>query len=106
MLVPEPIPQATVGGSPYGPYTLTVKSLAASQQITGYGDVPLSYGEIQEFTVDPGTCTVGLVMNVGDTCDLSVTFTPEWVGLRQVPFNIQTSTGPAANGTFPGGYNI
>ena len=60
--------------------------------ITGI-TVPASQGGKQEYTVTATGCALNIALEAGTLCNVTVTFTPAYPGLRPVPLQVATSAG-------------
>jgi hypothetical protein len=60
--------------------------------ITGV-TVPLSQGGKQEYAVTANTCPLNTALESGTLCNVTVTFTPGYAGLRPMPLQLASSAG-------------
>lgn len=77
----------------------SVRSLSTARTIQGVsigGDAP------GDFTLDPGTCSVGAVVGEGATCSLSITFAPTAEGIRKAALDIEVDPGVSGGRSLEG----
>jgi trimeric autotransporter adhesin len=90
----------TPGGSvlfPTVPVTSTSAAVTIPLQVNAPGTtitgitVPVSQGGKQEYEVTATGCTLNTALDAGAICNVMVTFTPGYPGMRPVPLRVATS---------------
>lgn len=78
----------------------SVTSLSATRTIQ---DVSIGGDNPGDFTLDPGTCTIGAVVGEGASCTLSITFAPTEEGVRKAALDFEIEPGVSGGRSLEGG---
>lgn len=83
---------ATVIGATSAAQTVSVQIATAGTTISSVS-VPVSQGGKQEYAITANSCSLNTPLAAGTTCNVQVTFSPAYPGLRSAPLLVVTNNG-------------